>query len=114
MRSLTPQTNNKYGAWKTEYNGHTYDSRKEAKYAEELDLRVKAGEIKSWDRQVRLDCVFNYKKCFFMKIDFLIHENDGSLRYVDVKGYKKGMAYTYWNVKRKVIQALMGIDIETA
>lgn len=36
---------NKFGAASTEYNGIRYNSKFEAAQAEELDLRLKAGEI---------------------------------------------------------------------
>ena len=37
---------------RTPYNGVTYDSKAEARKAQELDLQVKAGEIDFWIRQV--------------------------------------------------------------
>jgi len=43
---------NKYHAERTEYNGVTYHSKKEAKKAQDLDLMVKAGEIDFYLRQV--------------------------------------------------------------
>lgn len=42
---------NKYNATKSNYAGYVYDSGKEAKYAQELDLLKKAKKIKAWDRQ---------------------------------------------------------------
>jgi hypothetical protein len=44
---------NKYHNRRTLYNGVTYDSKKEARYAAQLDLRVKAGEIDFWLYHVR-------------------------------------------------------------
>jgi len=38
---------NKYNAKSTEYGGLIYHSKKEAGYAQELDLRIKAKDIKS-------------------------------------------------------------------
>lgn len=37
---------NKFKAIRTLYNNHVYDSKKEAAYAEELDWRMKAKDIK--------------------------------------------------------------------
>jgi len=42
---------NKFNARKSNYDGYTYDSGKEANYAAELDLLKKAGKIKAWERQ---------------------------------------------------------------
>src|ERR1039458_6706049 len=42
----------KYNAIRSVYNGYPYDSKFEAAYAMQLDWRVKAKEIKAWDRQL--------------------------------------------------------------
>ena len=39
-------------AKRTDYNGAVYDSKLEAGYAQELDLRIRAKDLKSWERQV--------------------------------------------------------------
>lgn len=92
------KSGNKYHAQSTEYNGNVYHSKLEAAYAAELDLRVRAHDIKSWERQVKLDLkVGGYKceKCGHQKegvhhtnyyIDFIVHHNDGSREFVEVKG----------------------------
>jgi hypothetical protein len=49
----------KYGAKSATYNGHTYHSMREANYAADLDLRVRAGELKEWRRQVPIDLIVN-------------------------------------------------------
>jgi hypothetical protein len=41
---------NKYHARRTEYGGQVYDSRGEAEYARQLDLRKAAGAIRDWRR----------------------------------------------------------------
>jgi len=45
----------KYNAVRSVYNGYPYDSKFEAQYAMELDWRLKAGEIKAWDRQFPIE-----------------------------------------------------------
>ena len=69
------------------YNGSRYDSHKEARYAEDLDWRIKAGEIKSYDRQVKISLDVNGKHIANYYIDFVVHHNDGSREYVEVKGF---------------------------
>jgi hypothetical protein len=74
---------NKYRAVRTEYQGQRYDSRAEAKYAEQLDLAVRAGAIRGWCRQVafRLGPARISYRC-----DFLVFGADGVAVAVDVKG----------------------------
>ena len=89
---------------KQEYNGYLYDSKFEAGYAQELDLRVKAKDIKSWEKQKKLELVVNnYVVCTY-KIDFIITHNDDSLEYVETKGY----ATPIWRLKWKLFEALYG------
>lgn len=77
----------KYGAKKATYGESIYHSKKEAGYAQELDLRVKAKDIKSWERQVRIPLVVNgYKICDYT-IDFVVTHNDKTKEYVEVKGF---------------------------
>ena len=87
---------------KQEYNGFRYDSGFEASYAMELDLRVKAKDIESYERQVNLDLEVNgYVVCQY-RIDFIIHHNDGTLEYVECKGYPTDV----WKLKWKLFEAL--------
>lgn len=95
------QKYSKYRAKKTEYNGYKYDSKFEAGVAQELDLRLAAGEIKDWERQFKIECVpYNkHGEPLLMlkvthKVDFRIHHNDGSFELLEAKGleladYKK-------------------------
>ncbi len=86
------------------YNDEVYHSLKEANYAAELDLRVKAHEIKKWERQVRIPLdVNNYHICNYI-IDFIVTHNDDSLEYVEVKGFETDL----WRMKWKLFEALYG------
>lgn len=97
---------NVYKKWTTakkqEYNGFRYDSGFEADYARELDLRVKAKDIKSYDRQVNLELIVNdYIVCTY-RIDFIIYHNDGIIEYVEIKGWQSDT----WKLKWKLFEAL--------
>jgi len=46
---------NKYHNKTQTYNGYNYDSMFEAEYAQALDYSLRSGDIKSWERQVKLD-----------------------------------------------------------
>jgi hypothetical protein len=99
---------NKYHAHSTEYAGIVYHSKLEAAYAQELDLRVKAKDIKDWERQVKLPLkvredgrvIANYY------IDFVIHHNDGSKEYVECKGFETAL----WKMKWAILEERFELD----
>ena len=83
--------NSKYRAVRQTYNGVNYDSKLEASRAYELDMLVKAGEIKGYDRQFKVDLYFYNKRGEQIpfkswKVDFRVHNNDGSFTLEEVKG----------------------------
>lgn len=89
-------------AQKQEYNGYLYDSKFEAGYAQELDLRLKAKDIKNFERQVNLDLEVNgYIVCQY-RIDFIIYHNDGTIEYVECKGYPTDV----WKLKWKLFESI--------
>lgn len=104
--------NNKYGAIKTEYNGRTFDSKKEAGYAEALDFCRKAKDPK--DRVVDIEyqppfkCVVNGKKICTYKADFRVKYADGREEVVDVKGKKTAV----YSLKKKLVEALFDVEIK--
>lgn len=90
------------------YNGYVYDSGFEAKYAAELDIQQKAGEIESWERQKTLELIVNGFLVCTYKIDFIVHhrasqgEIEGITEYVELKGF----ADKSWRIKWKLFEAL--------
>lgn len=93
---------NKYGSVGTEYGGKQYHSRKEAEYAAELDLRVKAGDIVGWDRQERMSLDVNGQHIANYYVDFTVQHKDGTTEYVEVKGFPTEV----WRLKWKLFEAL--------
>jgi hypothetical protein len=82
----------KYKSKPVEYNGRRYASKLEAKRAYQLDMLVKAGEIKSWSPQVRVPLhVPGGGIVGYYVVDFLVTCNDGSCRYEEVKGYETAL-----------------------
>jgi hypothetical protein len=77
----------KYNSKSAAYGGHLYHSLKEARYACELDIRVRSGELKSWKRQVPFVLCVNGDKLGRYYLDFLVEYPDGTLQAVEVKGY---------------------------
>jgi hypothetical protein len=93
----------KYGAKKSSFNGITYHSKKEAQYAGELEMRKKAGDIKDWKRQVKIDLKAYDKHICNYYMDFVITHNDNTLEYIEVKGF----ATPLWQMKWKLFEAQM-------
>lgn len=128
----------KYRARKTIYNGETYDSKAEARYAEFLDWRAHKGEIRNLQRQVRItlcaatdtggpprrvEIRYATGRRVFHYIDFSFEErvtyedagivpSDITLnwqqRYVEMKG----MDLPVGKIKRAVVESMLGIKIE--
>jgi len=95
---------NKYGAKSTIYNNIAYHSKKEAGYAQELDLRLKAKDIKGWNRQKKISLDVNgYHICNYY-VDFEVLHNDGTKEWVEVKGFETEV----WRLKWKLCEALFG------
>ena len=98
---------NKYGAKKQTYNGRSYDSQMEARFAQALDLRLKAGEIKAWKPQHRVELKGeNGSTIGHYKVDFLVEYHDGTLELVEVKGFKT----RDWALKWKLLKDKFGND----
>lgn len=92
---------NKYNAIRQTYNGRSYHSLFEAKYAFELDLRVKAKDIKSWEPQIIIPLdVDNEHICNYI-VDFKVIHNDGSIELIEVKGFVTDI----FKLKEKLLRA---------
>lgn len=95
---------NKYGAKKTVYGGITYDSKREAEYAAQLDMqRLARGKdkVESWERQLPIKIIVNDVLICTYKVDFLVRYADGRKVLVEVKGYWTPEA----RLKRKLLEA---------
>ena len=95
------KSGNKYHAQSSIYNGISYHSKFEAAYAQSLDISQKAGIIKSWERQVKLDLRVNDYHITNYYIDFIIHHNDESREFVELKGFSTPL----WEMKWRVFEA---------
>lgn len=97
---------NKYRAVKTVVDGIKFDSKKEAARYVQLKLMVKSGTVTDLELQPRYDLIINRQKCGFYKADFRYFEN-GKEVVEDVKGMKTPI----YNLKKKLIKAIYGIEI---
>ena len=89
-------------ARRTPYKGIVYASKTEAVYAQRLDLMKKAGEIRDWDRQVKIPLVVDGKHVCNMLADFRVWTKDGRVEYHETKGF----ASAVWKLKAKLLAAL--------
>lgn len=92
------QKNSYYNAKKQGKN----DSKFEAGKAQELELLKKAGEIKDFREQEKLDLIVNNYLVATYKIDFTVYHHDGTTEYIETKGY----ATPQWKLKWKLFEAL--------
>lgn len=105
-----PKRGNKFGAQRTERDGITFDSKREAEVYGELQLLEKAGRISGFERQRKFELIVNGEIIGTYRADFAFidHDQDGRLRVIDVKGV---ITRDFRRVK-KIIKAAYGIDVE--
>lgn len=93
---------NKFNAIRQTYNGYSYDSKMEAQYAAQLDWRIKAKDVKKWERQHKISIDVNGVHIANYFIDFKVFMADGSIEYHEVKGAETML----WRLKWRLSQAL--------
>ena len=98
---------NKYHAKRTEVDGHTFDSAKEARRYSELKLLERAGEIVGLRLQPKFPLVVNDTKIADYKGDFEYRDASGRRILEDTKGFKTPV----YRLKKKLVRALYGIEI---
>lgn len=97
----------KYNNVKQQYNGRMYDSKLEAKFAQELDYRKEAGEIKEIIPQYKIELrgLTGQRVCRYY-VDFKVINADNSVTYYEVKG-----AVTFlWKLKWELTLQQLAID----
>lgn len=97
----------KFNAVRTQYGGYNYASRLEARQAAELDLRLMAKDILGWERQykVEFECLRQDGtpvSLGFHKVDFRVHELDGSYTLLEAKG----METADYMLRRRMLEKL--------
>jgi len=81
-KKLVSKQQNKYRNVKTEIDGHTFDSKAEARRYSELRLMLQAGEIKGFGLQPS----FTLPGGIRYRPDFIVCGTDNSIWVEDVKG----------------------------
>lgn len=93
---------NKYGNRKTQYEGRSYHSALEADYAARLDLLLKAGEIKEWIPQYKIDIKVDGKHVTNYYMDFRVVTKDDTVEFHEVKGAETDL----WRIKFRLLEIL--------
>ena len=96
----------KFNAKRTEIDGISFPSKKEAAYYQQLLLRQKGNDVIFFLRQVP----FHLPGGVRYVVDFQEFLSDGTVRFVDVKG----MRTSEYIAKKKMVEALYPIKIEEA
>lgn len=101
----------KYKNKKVVHGTEVFDSMKEYRRFLVLKQMQDKGEITKLERQRVFTVEVNSKHICKYKSDFTYLKN-GKLKVEDVKGYKKGMGYSYFMLKKKLVEALYNLVIE--
>lgn len=116
MKMKAKPNKNKFHAVRCEFDGITFDSLKEMRFyaslKQQMMLSVEEFRVIDIQRQVRYDIAVAGKKIAYYKLDFLVTYGNGTKRYFDVKGVKKGCAYQLFKLKKKIVEAIYNINIE--
>lgn len=118
MRGSKEKSGNKYNARKVVVDGITFASRKEAARWRELALLQRLGNISGLQRQVTFELIPKQKAgdkteraCKYVA-DFVYYRGGEAVPVVeDVKGCRKGAAYSVFTIKRKLFLQKYGITI---
>jgi hypothetical protein len=112
---LNKSKSSKFNNVKSEIDGHTFDSKKEAEFYGSLKIKKNAGLIKDFKMQVQYDILVNNIHIAYYYLDFKIENNDGSFEYIDIKGKdKKSNKFIKTGVfalKKRLVEAIYHIKI---
>jgi len=105
----------KYGNKKVLIDGHTFDSKAEARRWIELNILQRAGEVKELERQVPLELLMGVRlhgekrarPPIRLVVDFR-YKSFGRVVWEDTKGMETPAS----RMKRHMAKALLGIDVE--
>ena len=101
-----PKKRSKYGNKRTEYAGKAFDSAHEAEVYKQLELRVRAGDL----RGVICQQAFQLPGGVKYIADFVALKNDGTYDVLDAKSdaTRKDKAY---RIKKRQMKEVLGIEI---
>ena len=95
----------KYGNKKVEYQGRVFDSIKEVNRYQDFEIQRALGLIRAVVPQVSLPLPGTRRR---IRIDFMIVELDGRIRWMDCKGFDTPTG----KLKRDQVREAYGVEIE--
>jgi hypothetical protein len=93
----------KFNAKQTEVDGIKFQSKLEAKYYNQLKLRVRAKDVVFFLRQVP----FHLPGGVTYRVDFQVFLSNGTVEFIDVKGLET----KDFIMKKKMVEALYPVEI---
>ena len=84
------------------FNGRTFDSQAECRYAAMLEQRKRVGDIRQYWCQQEIPLTINGVRVAKMVCDFKLLHQDDSLEYCEVKGFETAV----YRLKLKILRAL--------
>ncbi len=102
---------NKYHAKPTVIDGIRFASKKEAGRYSTLKMLYSRGVIKNLEIQPRFKIEINGVKVCDYVADFQ-YQYQGKYVVEDVKGFKKGVPYALFKIKKKLMKAVLGKEID--
>lgn len=100
----------KYNAVKCKKDGFTFDSKKELARYEELKTLKRGKQIKNLEVHPSIPLVVNGQVVCVYKPDFRYHENQKG-KWVSITEDVKGVKTAVYRLKKKLLQALLGVTI---
>ena len=101
-------TRSKYHNKKTVIDGITFASTKEAQYYCELKLKIRAGMVVRFDRQVKYPVIANGARICAYFADFVVYYPDGKTEIIDVKGMRTDV----YKLKKRLVEAIYCVKIK--
>ncbi len=97
---------NKYNNRKVEYDGYTFDSKKEAEFYKKLQALQKAGKVKKIEVHPKFELQPTFRKngktyrAINYYADFLVYYSDGITKLYDTKGKRTEV----YKIKKKLFE----------
>lgn len=107
-------TESKYHNRRVVVDGITFHSVKEACRWQELKCLERAGKITGLQRQFRIEIVpkTSLFRAAYYVADFVYFDKEKQKTvYEDVKGYREGLAYEHFKLKKKILFEKYGIEV---
>jgi hypothetical protein len=67
-----------------------------------LDMRLKAKDIDSWERQYPVRIMYNGEEICSLWVDFRVKQKDGSYELVEVKGFETDV----YKLKKRLLEIM--------